>query len=395
MGRSSNGEDAKEPLWTRGFVVLTLVQTIDLLTYNMITPLVTKYAVFEGAALADAGMLAGIFALVAIVVRPASGFLSDRLDRKRLIVTTVVGSLVSMVGYALSPNLVVFALFRVLHGLCYAVFGTVVASTVAASLPEARKAEGMGWFSLSYVFASATGPALGVALSDYWGFTALFLVGAACVLVSLVALRFADIAPGARPASARGRRVRFSDFISPKALPLALVVSCFSFNWGTISGFVVLAGEERGVMGIALFFTVNALTLLVSRPPAGKFADRHGIAALFYPSCAFEALAMWMLSFVSSLSAFCLVGALKALGQGTVHPAIQAECVKLESEDRTGVATSTFLLGTDIGYALGPMVGGAVAAQAGYGTMYLCCLVPIAIALVVFAVWQIARRKRA
>lgn len=398
MGKKTRqtGESGEQraSLWTRTFIVLTIVQTIDLFTYNMITPLVAKYALSAGAAIADAGLLAGLFTLVAIVVRPVSGFISDRLNRKRLIITTVVGSLVSMIGYALSPNLIAFALFRVMHGLCYAIFGTVVASTVAAALPEERKGEGMGWFSLSYVFASALGPALGVALSDALGFTVLFLIGALCVFVSLVAMRFADIAPNCHAAPARGRRIHLSDFIGLKCLPLALVMACLSYDWGTITGFVVIAGEERNVAGIGLFFTVNALTLFVSRPPAGKFADRHGLTALFYPAIVFEGLAMWLLSFVSTLPAFCVVGALKALGQGTVHPVFQAECTIIEGKERTGVAISTFLLGTDIGAALGPMVGGAIAAHVGYGGMYLSCLVPVALAFVIFTAWLIVRHGR-
>ena len=35
---------AKPPLWTRGFILLALIQTLDLFTYNMITPVIAQYA---------------------------------------------------------------------------------------------------------------------------------------------------------------------------------------------------------------------------------------------------------------------------------------------------------------------------------------------------------------
>ena len=34
----------KPRLWTRGFVLLALIQTLDLFTYNMITPVIAQYA---------------------------------------------------------------------------------------------------------------------------------------------------------------------------------------------------------------------------------------------------------------------------------------------------------------------------------------------------------------
>ncbi len=55
------------------------------------------------------------------------------------------------------------------------------------------------------------------------------------------------------------------DFISLKCLPLAAVICVFAIIWGVNATFIVLIGDDRGIVGISLFFTVNALTLLISR----------------------------------------------------------------------------------------------------------------------------------
>ncbi len=53
-----------------------------------------------------------------------------------------------------------------------------------------------------------------------------------------------------------------------------------------------------------------------------------------------------------------------------------------------GVAMSTFLLGTDIGYGLGPVLGGAVAASAGYEAMFLVSVPIMAVALLTYVWWS-------
>ena len=385
---------AGQKIFTRDFVLLMVVQACGLLTYNMITPVVAKFATVEGAALGDAGIIAGAFAVVAIVFRPLGGVMSDRLSRKRVLIATMGLNCLALVGYMIAPDLVVFTAFRIVHGIAYAVASTVASAVVLVLLPEGRQAEGMGYFSWAYVIASACGPALGVAVSDAFGFEAMFAVSAAVMLAAtLLIVPIASLDPPDRdiPAGA----LRFRDFISVKALPFMVIIACFSVNWGCISTFLVMTGDERGVAGIALFFTANAIALLITRPPAGRIADKHGVASLFYPAVLFETLALVLLAFAQQLWLFLVTAVVKALGQGTVHPSLQVESVKAETPERSGVAMATFLLGTDIGYAIGPIYAGFMCANMGYTGMYLACIPGAFIAFAIFIAWRLRAKKAA
>ena len=59
--------------------------------------------------------------------------------------------------------------------------------------------------------------------------------------------------------------------------------------------------------------------------------------------------------------------------QGAAQPSLQAGCINCVGRDRSGVATSTYFLGGDIGQGIGPMAGGFVLARiaglAGYPAM--------------------------
>ena len=48
---------------------------------------------------------------------------------------------------------------------------------------------------------------------------------------------------------------------------------------------------------------------------------------------------------------------------------------------------STYLLGTDIGYAIGPIIGGAVSAGFGFEAMFFSGLPILAIGVIVYVIW--------
>ncbi|RDB63231.1 hypothetical protein C1878_05035 [Gordonibacter sp. 28C] len=392
-------------------MLLTAIQTFDLFTYNMITPVIAKYALAQGATLAWAGVVASVFAFVALVARPASGFLSDRLGRKRIVMVSIVVACAAQVGYAFATSLVALVALRAVHGFFYALFGTAISALALDAIPEERRSEGMGWFGTSYVFANALGPAFGVLVSDRFGFAAMFLAGAVVAAASFALGLFvrvrssAGAAPSSGPArDASGEPPRTSPtaakprgiaaFISVKSLPLAIAACCYLTIWSIIATYIVLVGDERGVVGISAFFVVNSLTLLVSRPFAGRRADRHGLSAVFYPSAVFEAVAVVLIAFSQQLWLFLAAAACKALGSGTVTPSIQARCGQLEPPERSGVAMSTYLLGTDVGYALGPIIGGVVSGAFGFTAMFLAGLPILAVGVAVYALWTHEEKKR-
>lgn len=414
---------AEGRLWSREFVLLTAIQTIDLFTYNMITPVIAKYALMQGATLVLAGVIASAFAFVALFARPLSGFLSDRLGRRRIVLLSIAVGCLAQVGYALAPGFGPLIALRAVHGFFYALFGTAISAMALETLPEARRSEGMGWFGTSYVFANALGPALGVFLSGSFGFAAMFFAGAGVAAFSLVlglfvgtrkvppdaalpadaahsapAAETAPAAPTAAPAAvvpatpaappARG----IARFISIKSIPLAIAACCYLTIWGMISTYIVIVGDLRGVMGISAFFVVNSVTLFFTRPFAGRIADKRGLSAVFYPSTLFETIGVLIIAFTSNLWLFLLAAVCKAFGSGTVTPSIQARCGQLEPPERSGVAMSTYLLGTDIGYTLGPLIGGAVSSAFGFSAMFLSGLPILAIGVAVYALW--ARKQK-
>ena len=450
--------DKLDKLWTPTFVLLTLVQTMDLMVFHTITPVIAKFTILQGVALTASGLAASVFSLASIFARPLSGFLADRLGRRSIVLASIAVSVAMQLGYALIPGFAPLLVMRIVHGFFYALFGTALSAMALSTLPESRKNEGMGWFGASYVIAAIIGPAMGVALSDAFGFTTLFLVTASIAALSfplaaaatakkketpagssaaqvdpegiaalgapagvvaqdtpernaeqgvskvasqaLVAPEKASDTQGApegvatQGAPAPSRKLKppaLRDLISVKCIPLAGIAMCFMAIWGMIASYIVLVGEARQVDGIALFFVVNSATLFVTRPALGKITDRHGLSKLILPAIAIETTALLGICLAHQLWLFLLAGCIKAFGSGGVLPSIQAECGRLETPERAGVAMSTYLLASDIGYTIGPLLGGLLASAVGYDAMLFGSFPIVALALIIYITWRQTR----
>jgi MFS family permease len=180
----------------------------------------------------------------------------------------------------------------------------------------------------------------------------------------------------------------------------------FSFTNGVISSYLLSYSKILGIANIGLYFTLNAAALFIVRPFAGKLMDRSGLKIIAYPGLLLTALSMFMLASAGHwpvLPAAVIVasGIVRAIGQGSVNPALQTECIRVLGTDRSGVATSSFYLGGDIGQGIGPMVAGVVIGLGEteakyYSAMFYLCgiLVTAAIVLFYFVEKRVDRTER-
>jgi sugar phosphate permease len=85
------------------------------------------------------------------------------------------------------------------------------------------------------------------------------------------------------------------------------------------------------------------------------------------------AVAAFFIGFAKALPIILVASVIKAFAQGSAQPTIQAECIRMLPEKKSGVATSTYYLGADIGQGIGPMLAGVIASAWGYEVMFSTC----------------------
>lgn len=359
----------QEKLWTRPFITLLLLSVMTSAAYTMVNPTLSAYCQSLGATSTQAGMIIGIMSLTALVIRPFAGAASDRCNRKRIMFVATVFLSLSVLGYAFARSLPALIAFRVVHGVAFAVSGTTNLAFASSLVPEKRLGEGVGYLGLGNVLSTALGPNLGLMICDRFGYAACYQVSA--LLAGIAAVGMLTVPYLFQPQPRRSLALR--DLFAKEVFVLALLVGLFSFGNGMVTSYISLLGKERGIANVGWYFTLNSLVLLAVRPLSGRLLDRKGLACILFPAYVLEFAAMMLLGNASVLWMVLLAAVLKAVGQGSGSPAIQAEAIKKLGVARSGVAVSTCYIMQDIAQGTAPSVGGFLAERTGsYTTAFWC-----------------------
>jgi len=383
----------KVKLWTRGFVIIAITNMMAFFGFNMTTVGMPLYVSMLGGSDFIVGLVTTLSTGAAVIIRPFSGFILDRFDRRNVLVLGLIIMAVTTLAYAVFPLMGIIIALRVIHGVGWG-FGSSATTTLAAdSIPRNRFAEGMGYVGLAASVAIAIAPALAVTLLQQVGANAMIFVAAASSVVALALAFFFRISntqaqPAHKNESLSGgiRGLKLSDLFDRRALLPASMTILVTFSMTAISTFLVLHANARGVEDVSLYFIVYAVVLMISRPIVGRFIDKvgffiPGIIAMFGFS-----ISLLLISVSSSLPMFCVAGGLAGLGLGTSMSNFQAMSVAAAPSQRRGVAMSTYLFGLDTGVAVGAMFSGFISGIFGYATMYIAMTVFPLIGCIIFIV---------
>lgn len=383
-------------LFNRAYVALLCINLIVSISFYMLSTTITLYATSVGLTTAAAGTVVGVLSIASLGIRPFTGIISDRLERKRLLIASLLLISVAMAGCSLTASLTVLIFFRILHGIGFSLATTITMTLVAGTLPEERMTQGMGYFAIGQTISTAVAPALGLLLGEHFGYEITLRTAAALLILSVMLAAWTVESQPMGTKMHERYAFRLSDCFAVEAVPYGVLAILVSGCTGIENSFVSLFGQQLHLGSVGWYFTLSAVALFVARMFGGQFADRNRMAIPL--SLGVMALAFLLLGGIAGYGGaiiFACAAILKALGLGTVQPALQARSLNSVPEERRGAASCTYYLGTDIGQAFAPMAGGVAVQACGYKGMFLLAAVPVALAVAVVTVLGRKRRKEA
>jgi MFS family permease len=136
---------------------------------------------------------------------------------------------------------------------------------------------------------------------------------------------------------------------------------------GVVVPFLSLVAREKGASygAVGLMASGFLLAQLVFQFPAGALADRIGRAKPVAAGLAIEGLATAGFAFVEAPSSFVALRVLQGVGLALIYPAVRALIADLTPLERRGEAYAAFWGVLNVGWLLGPAVGGLLAAVVG------------------------------
>jgi predicted MFS family arabinose efflux permease len=343
------------------------------MSFQMLIPTLPPYIKSLGASGLEIGLVTTLFSIGAVLCRPFIGFMLEYKDRKPLVIIGVVSLLLITVIYPLSSIVVIFLLFRFVHGLAWGWSTTVNGTAAVDVVPKSRLGEGMGYYGLSITIGMIIAPSLGIYLFQVTTFTNLIITSSVLGAIAIILLALVHYQTPGIVKKTNKEDLKFSymgSLVEKSSWFPAFITIMVTFGYGSIVTFIVIFGEERGIQHIFLFYLFNAIMASLSRPIAGKWFDERGPKGLVLFCIMITFVGMWVLSFAHSDALIIISGILFGVGFGSLIPTLQSWTLSMTPDNRRGVANGMFFSSIDLGIGLSGLVFGVLAQYVEIGILF-------------------------
>ncbi|MCD7948204.1 MAG: MFS transporter [Oscillospiraceae bacterium] len=374
----------KQTLWTRNFLLITLVNFFLYFAFQMFPSALPPYLKTLGASDAILGWPQGILTIAILLIRPVAGMALDKRGRKGIFLWGILGMVVVTAAYHFFPVVGIILIIRFAHGLVWGIANTACSTIATDNIEKTRFTEGISYFSLTNGIAMALAPAVALSI----GIQTSIWLGAAFLCVGFVLALFLHYqkTPAAPPqAEQKAARKKVAPYAKESILP-SIIVFFVMITWGAVITFLALFGAERSIAHVGLFFTVFAVGQVVLRPVIGRLVDQRGFHAGIWPAVILTPVALLLLSISGNMGMLLICALLYGVGVGAAQSTLQAMAVVNVSKDRVGAANATYFTFFDGGIGVGAVIAGLLSPLLGYGGMFASMAIcPVAAGILFFA----------
>ncbi len=320
------------------------------------------------------------YIVASAIALPISGWMADRVGRKRLLVISVVGFTIASVLCAMATSLTEMVLFRAVQGVSGAFLVPLAQATLFDINPREKHGQAMALFGGGIMIGPILGPVLGGWLTDSYNWRWVFLVnlpvGILCTLMLVRSLpttaivrRKFDLLGFTLLAFAIGGLQMFLDRGEQK-------------DWFESWEIIVEAGIAIGALWMFVVHTLTARDPLFER---GMFADRNFATGLIFMAVTGVLLLAGLAllpPLLQNLYGYSVLqsGFLTApRGVGTLVSMLLAGKLSNKVDARALVGLGVVLMGTSLwmmtGFALeqpaGPVIWSGVVQGLGLGAIFV------------------------
>jgi MFS family permease len=386
-----------------GAIFLTVF--IDLLGFGLVLPFLAKEARDTfGVSEFTATLLGSVYSLMQFLFVPVWGRLSDRIGRRPVLLWSIAGTSLAMVGLGASlawgNSIAWLFAARVFGGIATANLGTASAYIADVTKPEER-ARGMGLIGMAFGLGFILGPGIGGALAKipvdgrHGAIPCFVAAGLSVVNFVWVALGVAESLPREKRALAPSRKLMPLNVQALReafALPgvgLAIgvnfiVVVSFTNLDQTFTFFCGdLFGIDEGGTGFVLAF-IGIVAAAVQGGLVRPLSRRFDEATLIRAGALLQAVAFAGLVAAGGAAARSLLyasGGLLALGNGLTQPSTSAFISRRAPADRQGGTLGANQSIASLARTFGPALGGWLYTGVGARAPYVAASVGMVVAL--------------
>ena len=299
-----------------------------------------------------------------------AGVLISMFGLRKTMISGIVLFAIAAIGTALSPNLFLLIMCRLLAGVSYSFWSISRHSYIAINVPYSIRGRSLSFFGGVFRIGTIIGPLLGGVLAEYVNIRTPFFAQAVLAIITLIVVLITsrtisdENIKHEENSSVNNLRSTFllhkRDFASIGLMAVALqfVRSAREFIIPVLGDDMGLRKDEIGFI-TTLSFSIDAMMF----PIAGIVMDKYGRKWSGIPAFFLMGLSMMIVPFTSTYYMLTIVGLLAGMGNGVSSGLV----LTIGSDLAPKKAPSKFLgfwrFITDSGHAVAPMGLGWVAAS--------------------------------
>jgi DHA1 family multidrug resistance protein-like MFS transporter len=391
--------------WRRNLYIIWIAEFLSIVGFSSAMPFLPYYVqelgvTGPGQVELWSGLLHSMHALTMGIMAPVWGSLADRVGHKVMVERAMFGGAVLLGAMAFVSNVQQLLVLRTVQG---AVTGTVVAATVlvAAGTPCDSRASALGTLQMGIYLGASFGPTVGGFIADTWGYRGSFLMTG--VLLAVGGVMVAAMVQEVRTEQSDGEQhsfrqgmhvvVRSRAVLSVFAMRL-LVRAAYRAVTPIVPLFVqaLATGEARLASLMGLVTSASMATSAAGSVLAGRFTRSWGLRRVLITSLAVSALFHGLQAVAADVQQLTLFRAVAGFAMGGILTSLSA---MLASAAPEGYEGTVFGLGSSVvsaANAIGPMLGGAVAASWGLRMAFVVAGVGFALSTAVLVIFRSSRR---
>jgi predicted MFS family arabinose efflux permease len=354
-----------ERLWERDFVLLFASVLATFVGVNLlvaVTPLVIEQA---GGSSAEAGLSNTLLYGITVPFQLATPSLMSRFDPRALMVVGLAVLGVPALAVAARDDVAVIFAAMAVRGAGFAVLAVVSYAIVAEIAPGSRRGEALGLFGLAIGLSSVFSPSIGLYLRELGGTSLPFALAGGTAIAGIAAAASIRERAWVRPPR-RGLLRRA--FRQRAVLPIFVSMTIVTLIYGSLITFTPLALPDHGAGSAAVFLLCAGSFSFAARWLSGRVADRLGAGRLLAPG--FGCALLGLIAFASDFtepSVLLPAAGLFGLGLGVLLTALQTLMYERTEGPDYALASVFWNIAWDVGFALGAVGLGAIAAASSFG----------------------------
>ena len=394
----------RDPLFTPRFFIMCAYSAMVFVSVFQLLP-AAPYRVLElGGTAAAAGLFLGLLAYSSAFSAPLTGPIGDRLGHRRVLIAVSLTLALFSASYAVIPDYRLLLAVVAVHGLVWSALLSSSGAYMTATIPAARRAEGLSYWGLTSILALGAAPALGFWVHRF-GWAALCLdITALNLIMAVIAWvlpddRAAAASDGVKGSAAfddaqaapseverAGAKPPGSSLVEWRVLVLSIAMALISFGYGSLTSFSALFADALHVTPRSLFLTAMAVAVCAGRILIGRTLDRIGYRRVLLPCLTAPPLGLLLLSAAQGEITFLVAAIVFGAGFGLMYPSYTAYVMEHVAANRRGAAFGAMLAAFDTGVGTGSSAMGWLVHHFWFRIGFVVAAVLAALALPYFLV---------